>query len=438
MDGTTNRTSGQLRSEGQNQGQEGGEKQDAERTVFLIHTNKARGQDANPFQETIKNQDIMSESETGVVGQNDDDPVEFEGIDALPGRLEKYARQTQDAHDFGRWLAGKSGWKRYQPIGRRVATCGSHLVFHDYFRRDLVKLAEANNCCTAMLCPFCAGRRAVRHLQNTVPKIKLVLSEQTDLVPYLFTVTIRDEADLRKMYQTLRGLWSKVVKMRRETKCGNRSSCWGKFEGGVMSFEVKRGSGSGLWHVHGHAVILAPAGLDPHEFQSAWSDLCGYWAQANLKPLTSADLLKSEPQADATDKALAKDLMEVFKYALKFNAMSFDDRFQAYRELSGQRLVRAFGALWGLKFEDEFLDDCSDMDNEPYIKLVYRALCSDTGRKYTLQSTERVDTEQNESMEVCVGQDVSEWLDELDKQFDAECEQTDRELHRGTQIEDID
>jgi hypothetical protein len=358
---------------------------------FLIHTAKAGGRSASADRIQGYNQDSQSESEIGLVREADQEPVQAEGLDALPERLEKYARQTADSAAFGRWLGSQVGWKRYQPIGRRVACCGSHLVFHDYYRRDLVKLIAANNCCVALLCPFCAGRRAVRHLQNTIPKLRHVLAGDRKLTPYLLTITIRDEPGCRDMFQRIRALWSKCIAMRREARAGKRARCaWGKLEGGVMSFEVKRGSGSGLWHIHGHAVVVGREGLTNHEFQSAWSDLVGYWAQCDLRPLKSAAQLELAPESPVTDKAIAKDLMEVFKYALKFNAMDFPDRFQAFRDLQGERLVRAFGVFRGLKLEDEFFDDAVGLEAEPYLRLVYAAIGGAEKRKYVLRRSQRV------------------------------------------------
>lgn len=381
-------------------------------SLFLIHTNKSGGRNANDSDATTYNQDKK-------VIENQDGAAEKEGIAALPERLEKYARQTSDAAQFGAWLADlkssnrQKSSRRLKEIGHRVASCGSHLVFHDYYRRDLVKLAMANNCCMAMLCPFCAGRRAVRHLQNTIPKLRHVLASEKTLVPYLLTITIKDEPGCREMYSRIKALWSKVIEIRRESRSGKRAfSCWGNLAGGVMSFEVKRGSGSGLWHIHGHAVVCGPAGLQQHDFQSAWSDLVGYWAQLDLRPLNSSTRLQLDPDSAETEQAVAKDLMEVFKYALKFNAMTFEDRREAFEKLQGKRMVSAFGAFYGVKLEDEFVDDLEALELEPYIRMVYAAIGGGESRSYSLTRSHRVTPgQESEVIDQQAGQPVVEFSD---------------------------
>lgn len=380
------------------------------RSLFLIHTNKSGGRSANADDKKTYDQDKTARDFR-------DGAAENEGISALPERLEKYARQTEDALKFGSWLTGAKGSKRIKAIGHRVASCGSHLVFHDYYRRDLVKLAMANNCCMAMLCPFCAGRRAIRHLQNTIPKLRHVLASEQGLVPYLLTITIRDEDGCADMYRKIKALWSKVIEIRRESLKGKRAGvCWGKLAGGVMSFEVKRGSGSGLWHIHGHALVCGAAGLSPREFQEGWSDLVGYWAQLDLRPLNSSLRLQLDPDSQETEQAVAKDLMEVFKYALKFNAMTFEDRREAFEKLQGKRMVSAFGAFYGVKLEDDYLDDLEGLDMEPYIRLVYAAIAGPVERSYQLRKSERVCPGEDGDETILIGTDANE-LPSVDGDF---------------------
>lgn len=415
MDTTSDRLAGQLAfppggaAKSPSEGLSEGLKQGENPPVFLIHTAKAGGWVASPSAPSACDEKKSRHVSPFIDCTCDEQAREDEASKNLPSRLEKYARQTADAVKFGNWLVDQGKrWERYRPIGRRVASCGSHLVFHDYYDANKVKLVDANNCCAALLCPFCAGRRAVNHLRNTIPKLRAVLKEGAGLVPYLLTITIKDEARCRDMYHKLRGLWSKVIQLRREARKGKRvANAWGKIEGGIMSFEVKRGSGSGLWHIHGHALVVGPPGLVGHEFQLAWSEVVGYWAQADLRSLSCSPLLAVDPDSAETEKVLAKDLMEVFKYALKFNAMTFDDRFQAYRDLVGERLVRSFGAMRGVVLEDEFTDDITDLANQPYYRLVYAAMSTPTGdRGYALRRSQRFEGVEGETPVNVINMDV--------------------------------
>lgn len=339
---------------------------------YLIHRSKVGGFGVAADAERVCDEPRISVSdlkpETG--------SVDSEHLGALPDRLERYARQTEDAAFFGQWMQGHSASRREKRVGAVVAGCGSWLMFHDYYELHRVKLASADFCNSHLLCPFCCGRRASRNLQGAVPKVRQVLrSSGGSLTPYLLTVTLRDEVHCRSMFLHLAKSWGRAIELRRESRARKRAhNVWAELDGGVMSFETKRGSGSGLWHIHGHAVVLAPAGLTKGEIQAAWSDVVGYWAQADLRELRSAYILREEPGSPDAEQWLAEDLMEVFKYSLKFNAMTFDDRLEAYRALGGQRMVRAFGSLWGLKLDVDLVDDLSEFEGVPYRELVYRAI----------------------------------------------------------------
>lgn len=348
--------------------------------INLIHRNKSGGFGVAPDAERVCVDPRISADDS----RPEAGSASFEHLESLPGRLERYARQTGDAVLFGRWLARQKASRREKRVGGCVAGCGSWLMFHDYAQVQRVKLASANFCGTHLLCPFCCGRRASRNLQIAVPKVRQLLrARPSELTPYLLTVTIRDESHCRSMFLHLSRAWGQVVALRREARSRKRShNIWAELDGGVMSFETKRGSGSGQWHVHGHGVVLGPQGLSSKEIQSAWSDVVGYWAQADLRELRSAWLLRNEPGAADAEQFLAEDLMEVFKYSLKFNAMTFDDRLSAFRALGGQRMVRAFGSLFGLKLDSELADDVSEFEGLPYRELVFRAIGSPQERSY--------------------------------------------------------
>ena len=61
--------------------------------------------------------------------------------------------------------------------------------------------------------------------------------------------------------------------------------------------------------------------------------------------------------------------LEVFKYALKFSELPLEDNWQAFKDLSGKRLVDAFGCLHGVDVPDNPEDEI--YDDLPYIELLY-------------------------------------------------------------------
>lgn len=337
---------------------------------FLIQGNKSVAD-----LEVVTGHEVPSQDICSVVSSEPSLSESKKAVD-LPTRLGRYAAKVARSGVMGKWIQSQPKWQNYHPVARVVAECGSYLRFRNFFQRDQVRLVGANSCCKAMLCPFCAGLRGARHLAKAIEKIRAVMGADGQLVPYLWTGTIRDEVRCRDMYQRLRGYLSKMLESRRNALKGIRcSSAWAKFEGGIVSFEVKRGKNSGLWHIHFHAIVLGRPGLDPREFQQAWSDLVGYWAQSDLRPFRSTEKLLRDRDAIETDQALADDLQEVFKYAVKCSDMTTEDNFEAFRELQGQRLIRGFGNLYNVKFADEdVLDDVDDLVDEPYIDLFFNLI----------------------------------------------------------------
>jgi hypothetical protein len=62
----------------------------------------------------------------------------------------------------------------------------------------------------------------------------------------------------------------------------------------------------------------------------------------------------------------------VFKYSLKFQELSFADNWHAAQQLHGRRLIRSFGALFGVKIPEDLADDPLDEQDLPYVELFYR------------------------------------------------------------------
>jgi hypothetical protein len=80
----------------------------------------------------------------------------------------------------------------------------------------------------------------------------------------------------------------------------------------------------------------------------------------------------------ANEAAIASDLVEVFKYALKFSEMSLADCWNAAQLLHGRRLVGSAGALYGVPEPEDLLDD-QVQEDEPFVQLLYRHVAGGWG-----------------------------------------------------------
>lgn len=280
--------------------------------------------------------------------------------------------------------------------GDRQIECGSWLLFREFFQVEgrPVKLARGAFCHQHLLCEFCAARRATRTLGKVIPLLVALLRSETRLRPYLATFTGRNQETLLGSFEHVQGAISRMLAQRRKAnskRSTNGPSPFQAFEGGIFSGEVKRGRNSGLWHYHSHAIVLIdqsvsiPSGLF-HRVErwpgdddgracgwlaEAWSNLLGYSANIDLRPLRCLDFIEQGYPQFVVESVMAKDLMEVFKYALKFADLSHEDRWAAAKQLSGKRLMGRFDKCRGMKEEDELTDDLAGLEDEPYVETVY-------------------------------------------------------------------
>jgi hypothetical protein len=186
----------------------------------------------------------------------------------------------------------------------------------------------------------------------------------------MLTITSKDREHLPSMFKEQIGAWNKWLQKRRNALKGQRWSNLAHLGGGAMSFETKRGRGSGLWHFHGHAVVLAPPGLDKFHFVDEWSKLLGYEANLDFRYLKTSAALDDGKSLAECGEDFGKELLEVCKYPLKTTELGWADRWNAAAFLRGKRLFRPFGSLHGLEPSEEFLDDVSAFDALPYLEIV--------------------------------------------------------------------
>ena len=150
--------------------------------------------------------------------------------------------------------------------------------------------------------------------------------------------------------------------------------------GGVHSIEAKRGKNSGLWHPHAHMIWLCHEEPAQAKLSQEWKDWTG-----------DSFIVDVRPFHDQED--VVSGFMEVFKYALKFSELPLDDNWDAYEQLSGKRLVDAFGLLRGVEISDELTDE-PILDELPYIELFYQWM---NRAGYSLMKTTNASTVKGET-----------------------------------------
>ncbi len=286
---------------------------------------------------------LMGESETGA------------GFGTLGHRLDRYAGGHQRSLQMSHYLKSQHEVN----LSSALARCGSYLLFHHYFTVDELRLISADFCRKSLLCPFCAMRRGSKYLKAYLEKVRLIQSTQSSLSCYLVTLTVKNGSHLMERFGQLTQSLKKMIQARRDYLRNSQSQRHVEFSkavGGVYSIEIKRGSGSDLWHPHCHMVWLCHEKPDPHKLSEEWMGL--------TKDSYIVDVTPFYDQQDSV-----KGFLEVFKYALKFTDLDLADNFEAFQKLSGRRLVNSFGCLRGIDVPDGLGDET--LDDLPYLRIFY-------------------------------------------------------------------
>lgn len=292
----------------------------------------------------------------------------FDDSTALPGRLNRYAlahaRALSMAHHIKSLPAANqirtAADLRY--LSNNLCECGSYLVFRDYYTIGKIRLSAANFCRKHLLCPLCAIRRGAKALKAYTDRLSIILQDNPDLKPYLVTFTTKNGEDLSERFEHFTRSMKRYTDRRRmalSSKSRNLPVEMNFAWGGVSSIEIKRGSGSGLWHVHSHAVWLCKEAPDENRLRDEWKDVTGDSFIVDVRPFTGSDLA-----------TYVEGFMEVFKYAVKFSSMALSDNWEAFQLLAGRRLVNSFGLFRGVIVPEEMTDEL--LDDLPFVEMFYQ------------------------------------------------------------------
>ena len=89
---------------------------------------------------------------------------------------------------------------------KKLGDCASYLVFKHYYTENKVILHGMKTCRQQLLCPFCALRRAAKHVRAYWNKVATVKAENPDLQLYFVTLTVKDGESLKSGLAT----WSRL------------------------------------------------------------------------------------------------------------------------------------------------------------------------------------------------------------------------------------
>lgn len=191
-------------------------------------------------------------------------------------------------------------------------------------------------------------------VKSYLDRLQVIAAERPTLKAYLVTLTVKDGPDLAERFQHLQ----RSVQFLHRTRSRDRQyteAC--KAEGAVWSYEFKRGSGSGLWHPHMHAVWLCEEKPDARALSEQWKAITGDSFIVDVTPFHNQD-------------DVVGGFLEVFKYAVKFSDMPLEDNWHGYETLAGKRLIASFGLFRGVDVPEDLTDE--QLDDLPYIEHLYK------------------------------------------------------------------
>ena len=322
-----------------------------------------------------------------------------------------------------------SPMKRYH---KRITDCGSWIVLRHFHQVDQARVIKANFCRKPLLCPTCAMRRSAQQVRYFEQKIRSLFAENPDMDAVLATFTVKNGPDLGERFDCCESSLSRMVKKRHDAiSKGRENTVLRHVLGGAGSYEFKRGSGSDLWHPHFHAIFLLPKGQFaftqvqkgkrmvwvPYELKNAitdeWKVMTGGSHQIDIRRIEMRN-----------EKDRFGAICEAFKYALKLDDMTEEDKVHAAEVLQGRRLQRSFGNLHGVDINEDLVDDIEKvLSLQPYVDLVYHynktgyvlVETTDYGPMQTGQKTQKHSKKRQEGQKAAgfTQTQVDDWVDQF-------------------------
>lgn len=281
----------------------------------------------------------------------------------LANRLESFGVLKHRTSAFIEWAHTEGVYyenKLQYRIFKRLTDCGQYLIFRNYQDSQVSRLIGACSCKQHLLCAFCASRRGVRMSMAYKERVEAFKSQSEAHDLLFLTFTVQNGPNLSKRFYHLKNSMQKLTQRRNFERAGRgtHKSEFTKLSGGVFAYEFKRGANSNEWHPHIHMLALIPSGqrVDAQRLKDEWFEITGDSKVINVQLCTN-------------DQAY----LEVFAYALKFSEMSHADRWFAFNELKGERLISSFGCLRSVDVPDLVEDDILSTD-EPFVDVLYRWL----------------------------------------------------------------
>ena len=248
-------------------------------------------------------------------------------------------------------------------MNANIAQCASWLQFRDY-EKNGHKLTNARFCKKDKVCPACAMRRASKQVQ----KVYKELYSNPDLMKgywYYIVLPVHHKAseDFSTVFNRLGGGLKKINQAIRDFKRGRDPHNFFTMFDGIM-YSIEETKTENGWNIHANLLVRSDKPIRDLKQKKG-----GYWSPSMVetwKELTGSVNVSINPINMKNEDSLMKNLMEVFKYSLKFQDLKNEDLLIAYRGTYRKRLLGAMGSLRALKTDVKLEGD--DVVNDVFVE----------------------------------------------------------------------
>jgi hypothetical protein len=287
-------------------------------------------------------------------------------------RYTKSKAQTKKLLNFVDTLDDAEQEKKHltKNVIESVEGCGSWLEFRNYIKVDQTKLHNANFCKKDKLCPACAMRRASKQVKKVMnyfednPSFKkkywyyIVLPVKHNAAESFTTVFNRAKSGLESLRKSINN------SKHRNTQ----ESFFSQFDGLMYSFEVTKTQNG--WNNHINLLCCSDTpveGIYKKGNTTVHNGIMEDWA----KYTDNKSYIHSINKIDvASEDELIKNLLEIFKYSMKFQGLEPKDLLEAYSSTYKKRLLGAFGSLYGIKTNVDMHGD--EVLGKEFLEVIYR------------------------------------------------------------------
>ena len=318
------------------------------------------------------------------------DRLEHGEMGRFSQKLARLAGHVERSQKFARWL------EKIEPRrAEKLSGCGTWLMFREYYEMEGKprKLAGGIFCQQPLWCTFCAAGRSARQSAALSQKVAEILRQHPHLVPYAFTLTMKNQRELKPMLDQMWGGWGKLVQRRRNALAGRTYSPTAKWVAGFASGEVKRGENSREWHSHIHGLALIERGRwngdkDFRALVQDWAGCIGQgWANCFFRPVKNYRLGGLQT---ANAAAIGKAVCETIKYAIKPDAkMPFKDMREAALALHRVKRLRCFGKLQGCPLPEAVTDDLTEYEGQAFREICFQYFNGSYQPRQTIDEAQR-------------------------------------------------